>query len=433
MQTSTLTPLQKHNFHHLYWDIFYWGVLSGSTLAFLPVFLARLHANPFEVGLLTAGPAVVSIILSMLAGRFMRGQDMVRLTRLTALVHRLGFLLLVPLPWLLGAPGQVWAALGLMLVFSLPGTVISISFNAMFADLVAAHWRPHVVGRRNALLSLSITLGTLGCGWLLDTLPFPANYQVVFGIGTLGATFSTYHLWRLRPAGEVTQRLGRPFRDFARQGWLMIGDAVRSPTGLRYLLRQSGQTLLRLDLLRTSFGPFIFSFLIFYTFQYISVPIFPVYFVETLDLTDGVISLGYAIFHVAMMASSMALGWLNQRANAHRILAVSGVLYCAYPLFMGLAYGPGMVIVASLLGGLVWGVANGQMVSALMDRTPDEDRPAYMALHNLFLNLGILGGSFLGPFIGQFLGLRGAVLAGAAMRVAAGLALAVWARPRRAG
>jgi MFS family permease len=433
MTGTALSPAQKHNFHHLYWDIFYWGVLAGSTLAFLPVFLARLHASPFEVGLLTAGPAVVSIIISMLAGRLMRGQELVRVTWVTALLHRIGFLALIPLPWLLGARGQVWAALGLTLAFSFPGTVVAISFNAMFADLVEARWRPHVVGRRNALLSLSMTLGTLGCGWLLDTLPFPANYQIVFGIGAAGSALSSYHLWRLRPPATAPERVGRPFRDFARHGWLLIGDAVRSPTGLRYLLRTGGQTLLRIDLLKTAFGPFLFSFLIFYTFQYVAVPIFPVFFVETLDLSDGVISLGYAIFHLAMMTSSMSLGWLNQRIDSHRLLTASGVLYCAYPLFMGLAHGPGMVILASLTGGLVWGVANGQMVNALMDRTPEDDRPAHMALHNLALNLGTLGGSFLGPLIGQSLGLRGAVLAGAALRTAAGLAVGALARPRRAG
>ncbi|TAK11768.1 MAG: MFS transporter [Anaerolineae bacterium] len=432
MRTSTLTPLQKHNFHHLYWDVFWWGALAGSTLAFLPVFLARLNATSFEVGLLTAGPAVVSIIISMLAGRLMRGRDILRVTRVTSILHRLGYVLLVPLPWLLGAREQVWAALGLTLLFSFPGTVISISFNAMFADLVAAEWRPHVVGRRNALLSLSMTFGTLGCGWLLDALVFPLNYQLVFAIGVFGAALSSYHLWRLMPVNEVPLRLGKPMRDFARQGWVMVGDAVRSPTGLRYLLRQSGKTMLPLELLRTPFGPFIFSYFIFYMFQYVSVPIFPLYYVQTLDLTDGVISLGYAVFHVAMMASSMALGWVNQRMNSHRVLTVSALLYCVYPLFMGLANGPGMVILASVLGGLVWGIGNGQMVSVLMDRTPEDERPAYMALHNLILNVGILGGSFIGPFVGLFLGLRGAVLAGAALRLAAGVVMGALARPRAA-
>ncbi len=432
MRTSTLTPLQKHNFHHLYWDVFYWGVLAGSTLAFLPVFLARLEATTFEVGLLTAGPAVVSILLATLAGRFMRGRDMVRLTWITAIIHRLGYLVLIPLPWLLGQSGQVWAALGLTLIFSLPGTVISISFNAMFADLVAAEWRPHVVGRRNALLSLSMTLGTLGCGWLLDSLPFALNYQVVFAIGAVGAALSTYHLLRLKPVNDTPVRFGIPLRDFARQGWVLMGDAVRTPTGLRYLLRQSGQTLIRFDLLKTPFGPFMLAYLIFYTFQYISVPIFPLFFVETLHLTDGVISLGYAVFHLAMMASSMALGWVNARVNSHRVLTISVVLYCVYPLFMGFAQDTFMVILASLLGGLVWGIANGQMVSALMDRVPEDDRPAHMALHHLVLNVGILGGSFIGPFVGQFFGLRGAVLTGAALRVVAGLVLGVLARPHKA-
>jgi predicted MFS family arabinose efflux permease len=61
-----------------------------------------------------------------------------------------------------------------------------------------------------------------------------------------------------------------------------------------------------------------------------------------------------------------------------------------------------------------------------MERAPEADRPAHMALHNLALNLGILAGSLVGPLLGDALGIRGAVLASAGLRVLAGLLLVLW-------
>jgi predicted MFS family arabinose efflux permease len=79
-----------------------------------------------------------------------------------------------------------------------------------------------------------------------------------------------------------------------------------------------------------------------------------------------------------------------------------------------------------VVGGVVWGLTSGGLVTRLMERVPAGDRPAHMALHNLALNLGILGGSLLGPVLGDWLGLRSALAASGALRILAGVLLAVW-------
>ena len=45
---------------HLYGDIAWYGLLAGSTIAFLAVYAARIGASAFQIGLLTAGPAAVA-------------------------------------------------------------------------------------------------------------------------------------------------------------------------------------------------------------------------------------------------------------------------------------------------------------------------------------------------------------------------------------
>ncbi len=71
-------------------------------------------------------------------------------------------------------------------MMSLPGTTLAIGFNAMFAEVVPEEWRAEVVGKRNAILAVSMTVSTLLSGKLLDLFAFPLNYQIVFGLGAVG-------------------------------------------------------------------------------------------------------------------------------------------------------------------------------------------------------------------------------------------------------
>ncbi len=56
--------ITRSNIRHLYADIFWFGILGGSALAFLNVYAARLGATAMQIGLLTAGPAIVNLLIS---------------------------------------------------------------------------------------------------------------------------------------------------------------------------------------------------------------------------------------------------------------------------------------------------------------------------------------------------------------------------------
>ena len=89
--------------------------------------------------------------------------------------------------------------------------------------------------------------------------------------------------------------------------------------------------------------------------------------------------------------------------------------------------GVGLFLVASLLGGIAWAITYGGLVNRLMERSPADDRPAYMAFHNLALNLGILSGSLAGPLLSEWVGLRPALFVVVGLRLLAGVLLAAWA------
>ena len=67
----------RSNFFHLYADVVWYGVLAGSAIAFIAIYITRLGANAFQVSLLTAGPAVVNLLFSLPAGRWLENRAVI--------------------------------------------------------------------------------------------------------------------------------------------------------------------------------------------------------------------------------------------------------------------------------------------------------------------------------------------------------------------
>lgn len=392
--------LVRRNFRALYLDIFGYGILAGSTLAFLNVYVARLGASNIEMGLLSAGPALISLFIAIPIGRWLERRPLIRTTYLTSIWFRAGYAVMVLLPWFLPPPQQIGAYVLLVLIMSIPGTALAIGFNATLAATVPPDWRAHVIGRRNALMSLSMTATSLFSGQLLDRIASPLNYQIVFGIGVIGAALSTFFLSRIQPIGP-------------RAAPIKPGNG-------------NGRAL-RFDLLRGPFGLVLLAYLLFYLGQATPVPLFAKMQVDQLKLSDGVISVGTAAFNGLMLIGSLQLARLTRRFGHRRVFAITALLYGAYPLLLGLAEDNVLFFAASILGGAITGVMGGAQVNRLMERIPNDDLPAHMALNNMAGNIALLAGSMLGPLLADALGLREAMLFSAGLRVLAGVALIRWA------
>ncbi len=66
--------VKKHNFLFVQIDAIGIG-LANAAAPFLPVFLTRLGATNFQVGLLTAMPALTGLVLAILIGRLFTDQN----------------------------------------------------------------------------------------------------------------------------------------------------------------------------------------------------------------------------------------------------------------------------------------------------------------------------------------------------------------------
>lgn len=419
----------QSNFRHLYWDIAWYGVLSGSAISFAAVYLARLGGNALQLGLLSASPAIVGLAFTLPMGQLLTHGRIDRNVFWTAVLHRFFYLPWIFLPLLLSNQIQIWLLIGLTLLMSIPGTALSVGFNALFAAVVPTEWRGQVAGTRNALLALAFIITSLVCGVVLERLPYPLGYQVVFAIGLLGAAMSSLHLWFVRPGtgtpqesdGDETRDLGGPGR---MRAW---GQSLRSSVGLRYLRRIDLREMVRPELLKDGFGQIVLLLFAFHLAQYVAIPLFPLYWVDRLNLSDQEISLGNAVFYTAVLVGSMQLARLT-RAYSNRQLMILGIgLMALYPLLTAVSQNLSVFLFTSVVGGIAWSIVGGVIANYILERTPDgQRRPAYLAWYNLALNGAILLGSLGGPLLAEPFGLVTVLLLSTVGRFLAALSFWRW-------
>ena len=422
-----LTALNRHNFRHLYFDVGWWGVFVGTTIAFLTVYATRLGATPVQIGLFTSGVAVISLLISVPAGHWLEGRSLIRTVTRLAVWHRIWFAVLVVLPWWLGDNPEleVTVLIGLYLLAAVFGIVLGIAFNALFADIVPPEWRTHVVGRRLATHSIIVCLSSLATGQILDHVAFPLNYQIVFCLGAVGALMPCYHFAQLRSPTEPPLRVGRPINDLTQVRFPLLGSPIRLGFGLRFLTRSSGKPMLRWDLVRGPFGGFLGAYLILHVAIYLSIPLYPIFAVRELNLPDSVISVGPVLTYSIITVISLLAPRL--RLSDHRLVSASVALYGLQPFCLMLAYGAdGFYWAAALAVGAGAAMLGIGLTSRLMARVPEDDRPAHMALYNLALYMGVLIGSGLGPWLGDAIGLRATLGIGAASTLLCTVWIARW-------
>lgn len=409
----------RTNFTHLFMDIAWFGVLSGSSMNFLNVYAARIGANGVQIGLMTAVAAAVNLVLAIPAGRWVESRPIGRSMFWTAVVYRIGFLFLIPLPWLFGAEGQILALILLAALMAIPLAALGVGFNVLFAGAVPARWRAYVAGTRNVLLSITFMGSSLGCGYLLHRMPFPQGYQVVFVIGAIGAAMSCLHIYFIRPMPEPAPALSA----IAPAGNQPLTETGKLRAVDRAAISGRPASRLRLDIWRSPFRRVLLVMFGFHLAQYLAIPLFPLYFVNVLDLNDQQIGIGTALFYLAVLLGSMQLRRLSQRLGNKTVTGVGVIGMGTYPVLLGFSTLVWQYYGTSFIGGLGWALAGGAFTNYMLESIPAHDRAAHFAWYAIVFNACVLTGSLLGPFIARNAQLSVALLVFGLLRVLAGLAI----------
>jgi hypothetical protein len=192
--------VEEQNNWNLYLDVTWFGVLSGITSTFVSVFAIRLGASNTLVGLLVSLPALINIFWLIPSARIIeRQRRRLPIIVLAGFLQRVGYLLVALMPFVLRTH-RPEALVALVALITLPTATLSVAFTSLIAEVVPIGKRAQVVSTRNMLVSIISTVTMLISGKLLDLLPFPLNYQLLFGAGFAASLVSLYYVSRIQIA-----------------------------------------------------------------------------------------------------------------------------------------------------------------------------------------------------------------------------------------
>ena len=175
-----------------------------------------------------------------------------------------------------------------------------------------------------------------------------------------------------------------------------------------------------------SFGRLTLILFIFHLTQFLANPLYPIYWVRQLNLTDQQIGFGTALFYVTVFFGSTQLNQISKRLGNQKVTALGALGMSLYPILTALTTDLTLYLITAALGGLAWALAGGALGNYILERIPEDDRPAHLAVYNLALNGAILLGSLGGPFLVGITGIFTALTIAAAFRLLAALAIWRW-------
>ncbi len=379
-----------HNARIMRGDSVAMGIINAAT-PFLPVLIARLGGSAFQIGLLTAIPAVAGFVLAIPIGQVLQRRGRVvfwysaaRMLAHTSYAVMALALVLVPRDYIVPAILVVWA------VASLPSTIGMVLFPIVMDGAAGPHGRMELMSRRWSYMGITTAITVLVIGQFLDRLPFSLNYEVVFVGFTLAGFVSFYYSRRFRiPTVEPPPRVANA----------SIGDRVRAaialirsqPAFVHYSIRQ----------------------LVYVAGTRLVLPLFPLYYVHEVGAPDawiGIIATGQSL---ALLAGYQF--WRRQsRVRGTRILLLVALLVSSlYPAALSLTNE--LVVVAALATLASFFAAGVDLIlfDELMRTVPREYGVTFVSIDTTLVNMATIVAPLAGATLAGIVGIDVALRLGA--------------------
>ncbi|MEW6404793.1 MAG: MFS transporter, partial [Chloroflexota bacterium] len=261
--TGQELTIQQRNFRYVQIDAV--GVsISNVAAPFLPVFLTRLGATNFQVGLLSSMPGITGLILAILVGRFLQTRrNIVPWYSLSRLMVIMCYALTGILTLVVSEKVAIVATLAIWAFATLPQTALAVAFSVVMNAVAGPQGRYALLSRRWTIFGLTGVIGTFIVTRLINLVSFPLNYSIMFLILSLGGFVSYYFSRKITlPDSPPPTTTGASPRD-----------------GMRNLLN-----ILRANPAFLSFSSKRF---VYFSAIVLSTPIMPLFLVRNVHATDA--------------------------------------------------------------------------------------------------------------------------------------------------
>ncbi len=389
------TPeIQKHNFRNVQIDAI--GVsISNVAAPFLPVFLTRLGASNFEVGLLSAMPGITGLVLAIFVGRFLQTRRKIvpwfSLSRLMVIsCYALTGLLTLFLP----RSSMVTSTLAIWAFATLPQTSLAVAFSVVMNAIAGPEGRYTLLSRRWAIFGLTTVVGTFVVTRVIDRVAFPLNYALMFLGLSLGGLISYYFSTRITLPDQVTPPLS-------------TGQSPRN-TARNYM------ALLRSN---PGFVSFASKRFVYFSALALSAPILPLFLVREVGASDSQIGSVTMVFTLVMLVGYFLWPWVSKRRGGRFVLLATTLGMAFYPALTATTHHVESIMVFAGIAGLFQAGLDLVFFDELLKTIPEGYSATFVSLAQSMQYLSIVIAPMIGTFLSDYIGLGGALWLSAGLRL----------------
>jgi MFS family permease len=371
------------------------GLVTGVS-TFLPVFLVRLGATPFLVGLLTSMPALTGMLLAIPIGRMLERQRNVvpwysrarvwvlGSYALTGLVPFVFPLEIAPLPII-----AIWA------IATVPQAIVNVAFTVVMSAVAGPNRRLYLMSRRWSTLGIASAITVAIVGVLLDWLAFPINYQSVFIGSFAGGLLSFIFSSKIViPDNDPAEHEAGP-----QHGW-----RARLGEGLAALRKNA------------AFNRFLMSQFVFRCGITLALPLFPLYWVRELHASDAWIGIINTVQNAVLLGAYFLWSSMSRRRGTVLVLRLCAFGLGFYPLLTGLSSSvPPLVLYAALAGIFNAGI-DLVLFDILLATCPQRHTASYVAVYQMTTYVATFVAPILGTAVAESLGYAPALFAASGLR-----------------
>ena len=369
--------------------------LANAAAPFLPVFLTRLGATNFQVGLLTSMPAFTGLLLALVIGGYLqRKSNIIPWFSTARLLVLLSFTLTGLAPFFVPEKYLVIAVLGIWALATLPQTVVAILFSVVMNTVAGPSGRFELMSRRWSIMGFTTAIMVVIVGQVLHRVGFPINYQAVFITLSLGGLISYYFSSRLElpqrntPPANPPRNLALRFKEYWR---LIVSEKPFINFAIRRFIYFSGISL--------------------------AAPLFPLFYVRKLQASDAWISIISTTATAVMIFGYFF--WVNRsrKHGTRMVLLWTTFGLSLYPLLVALSGRVELVVVLAVFGGLFQAGLDLVFFDELMRTIPVEYSATFVSFAQSMQYLAAVVFPLLGTLLADTIGISGALMVAAGLRM----------------
>ena len=386
--------IQKRNFRYVQIDAV--GVsISNVAAPFLPVFLTRLGASNFQVGLLTSMPGVTGLILAIIVGRFLQTRtSIVPWYSLSRLLVISCYALTGLLTFVLSKEYAVIATLAIWAFATLPQTALAVAFSVVMNAVAGPEGRYALLSRRWAIFGLTSVVMTFFVTRTIDLVEFPRNYEMMFLGLSAGGLISYYF------SNQIKLPLQTP--------------PVLAPSSSAFDSARNYFSLIRSAPAFTSFATKKF---VYYSAIALSAPIMPLFLVREVKATDSQIGTITMAMTVVMLAGYFIWPRASRKYGGRFVLLATTFGMIFYPALTAATPQVPLIIVYAAIAGLFQSGLDLVFFDELMKTVPSEYSATFVSLAQSMQYLAAIVAPLVGTWLADSIGLGGALWVSAGLRL----------------